>query len=56
MRKFVSMILCLAMLLSLSAGFMTASAAEVTNFEFWTFNGLHVEFYEKMAEIWNGSL
>lgn len=30
-----------------------ASAAEPTKLEFWTFQALHVEFYEKMAEIWN---
>ncbi len=53
MKKLVSLALILMMLLSLTAFIPAASAAEVTTFEFWTFNALHVEFYQKMAEIWN---
>lgn len=54
MKKILSMALALAMLLTMAAGIVTtASAAEVTEFQFWTFQALHVEFYEKMAELWN---
>lgn len=53
MKKLASILLVLTMMLTMVAGITTASAAEVTNFEFWTFNELHVEFYLKMAEIWN---
>ncbi len=52
MKKLLSMILALALMLPLLS-IPAASAAEVTTFEFWTFNALHVEFYQKMAEIWN---
>ncbi len=31
----------------------TEPSAEPTEIEFWTFQDLHVEFYEKMAEKWN---
>ena len=53
MKKLVSLAMVLAMLLTMFAGITTAAAADVTTFEFWTFNALHVEFYQKMAEIWN---
>ena len=54
MKKFLSLALTLAMLLTMVAGIMTtASAAEATQFQFWTFNPLHVEFYEEMAKLWN---
>ena len=53
MKKLASILLVLTMMLTMVSGIATASAAEVTTFEFWTFNELHVEFYLKMAEIWN---
>jgi arabinosaccharide transport system substrate-binding protein len=49
MKKLLVLILCLAMMLPL----LPAAASEPTTLEFWTFQALHVEFYEKMAEIWN---
>ena len=51
MKKLLSLVLVLVLVLSLAAP--TAAASEPTKFEFWTFNALHVEFYQKMAEIWN---
>ena len=30
-----------------------ATSAEPTEIDFWTFQELHVKFYEKMAEKWN---
>jgi arabinosaccharide transport system substrate-binding protein len=53
MKKLVSLVLALVMLLSLAGTITVASAAEVTTFDFWTFNALHVEFYQEMAKIWN---
>jgi arabinosaccharide transport system substrate-binding protein len=53
MKKFTSILLALAMMLTMVAGITTASAAEVTTLEFWTFQELHVEFYLKMVEMWN---
>lgn len=53
MKKLVSLVLALVMLLSLTGTITVASAAEVTTFDFWTFNALHVEFYQEMAKIWN---
>ena len=53
MKKLVSLAMILAMLLTMFAGITTASAAEVTELQFWTFQPLHVEFYEEMAKIWN---
>jgi len=53
MKKLVSLALALMLLLSLTAGITAASAAEVTTFEFWTFNALHVEFYQEMVKLWN---
>jgi len=52
MRRLLTLVLAIAMLLSLMM-VAPASAAEPTKLEFWTFQALHVEFYEKMAEIWN---
>ena len=53
MKKLVSIFLALTMLLTMAVGITSASAAEVTTFDFWTFNELHVEFYLVMAEMWN---
>ena len=55
MKKFLSLALTLAMLLTMVAGIMTTASAAETEFQFWTFNGLHVEFYTKMAELWNAA-
>ena len=53
MKKLAAILLVLTMMLTMVAGITTASAAEVTTLEFWTFQELHVEFYLKMAEMWN---
>ncbi len=52
MKRFLTLLLAMALLLSV-ASIAPAFAAEPTKLEFWTFQALHVEFYEKMAEIWN---
>lgn len=36
-----------------SAGNSSQGAAQPVDIQFWTFQDLHVEFYEKMAEKWN---
>ena len=51
MKKLLTLTLALIMLLSLAAP--AALASEPTTLDFWTFQPLHVEFYTKMAEIWN---
>ncbi len=53
MKKLISLAMVLAMVLTMFAGITVASAAETTEFQFWTFNALHVEFYDKMATLWN---
>ncbi len=51
MRKLL-LLLSLVSFLSVSAA---AAAAEPTDIEFWTFQDLHIQFYEKMAEKWNAA-
>ncbi len=51
MKKLLTLLLAAAMLLSVLV--LPAAASEPTKLEFWTFQALHVEFYEKMAELWN---
>jgi len=36
-----------------SAGNSSQGAAQPVDIQFWTFQDLHIEFYEKMAEKWN---
>ena len=36
-----------------SDGKQSTTAPNAVDIEFWTFQDLHVEFYEKMAEKWN---
>ncbi|MDR1705780.1 MAG: extracellular solute-binding protein [Clostridiales bacterium] len=51
----LSVILVLTMLVSACTTGVPGGAAEgsATEIEFWTFQDLHVEFYEVMAEKWN---
>lgn len=51
MRK-LFLLLSLVPFLAVSA---IATAAEPVNIEFWTFQDLHIQFYEKMAEKWNAT-
>lgn len=57
MKKLIALLLVLAMALTLVAcGAKSAPAAapgSPTQIEFWTFQDLHVSFYEKMAAKWN---
>lgn len=52
MKKILSLALVLVLAASLLSGFAFAEATP-TDIEFWTFQELHVEFYEAMAEKWN---
>ncbi len=52
MRK-MFLLLSLVSFLAVSA---VATAAQPTDIEFWTFQDLHIQFYEKMAEEWNRSI
>ena len=51
MKKFLAILL--SALLMLSVMTVAASANEPTTLTFWTFQELHVAFYEAMAEKWN---
>ena len=53
MKKLLALVLTLAMVLG--CGALSAASAEggPTEIEFWTFQTLHVEFYEEMAKEWN---
>ena len=51
MRK-MFLLLSLVSFLAVSA---VATAAQPTDIEFWTFQDLHIQFYEKMAEEWNAT-
>ena len=57
MKKFIALALALVMLLALAACGNTPAEetgdAEPTEISYWTFQELHVEYYEKMAEKWN---
>ena len=52
MKKTLALVLALCMVLAFAAPAL-ADAPEPTEIEFWTFQALHVEFYEIMAEKWN---
>ena len=51
MKRFLAILLTALMLMSFAT--ITASAAEPTKITFWTFQELHVAFYEEMAKEWN---
>ena len=51
MKKLLALALVLA--LSVGCGAFSAALAEPTEIEFWTFQTLHVKFYEEMAKEWN---
>ena len=51
MKKVLALVLVLTMVLACGAA--SAFAAEPTEIEFWTFQEIHVKFYEEMAEEWN---
>jgi arabinosaccharide transport system substrate-binding protein len=51
MKRFLAILLTALMLMSFAT--ITASAAEPTKITFWTFQELHVSFYEEMAKEWN---
>ena len=53
MKKLLALILVLS--LAVSCGMISSAADEAapTEIEFWTFQDLHVAFYETMAEEWN---
>ena len=54
MKKVLALSLILAMIISCSSASMVfADSAEPTEIEYWTFQELHVQFYEEMAEEWN---
>ena len=50
MKKFLSILLCAMMLLSFASA---SAAAAPVDIELWTFQELHVEFYENMMVKWN---
>ena len=47
------MVLVLVLALALGSGVTALAEGEATEIEFWTFQTLHVEFYEEMAREWN---
>lgn len=51
MKKVLVLVLVLA--LALVSGVTALAEGEATEIEFWTFQTLHVEFYEEMAKEWN---
>lgn len=53
MRKMFSLLAVVAFVAVCAQSAPVAAAAQPVNVEFWTFQDLHVKFYEKMAEQWN---
>ncbi len=58
MKKIIALLLALTMLVMVGcqakpAAEEPAASAEPTEINFWTFQELHVEFYEEMAKLWN---
>ena len=52
--KLLAMLLAMCMIFSLAVyAEGSGDAGEATEITFWTFQELHVEYYEKMAEKWN---
>ena len=47
------MVLVLVLALALGSGMTALAEGEATEIEFWTFQTLHVAFYEEMAKEWN---
>ncbi len=50
MKKILAILITVLMLIPMFSAFAEATPTEI---EFWTFQELHVEFYEKLAEKWN---
>ena len=53
MRKALAILLTMALVICCCAASVASAEAAPTEIEFWTFQTLHVEFYEEMAEEWN---
>ena len=55
MKRRLALVISLVLIFGLFAGAVSAEAAEPEpeEIEFWTFQELHVEYYEKMADKWN---
>lgn len=53
MKRFLAILLSALMLMTLAG--VSASAAEPAKVTLWTFQELHVAFYEAMAEQWNAA-
>lgn len=51
MKRFLAILLTALMLMSFAT--VSASAAEPTKITFWTFQELHVAFYQEMVKLWN---
>ncbi len=51
MKKLLALVL--ALVLALGCSVTVLAEGEATEIEFWTFQTLHVEFYEEMAKEWN---
>ena len=50
MKKVLALLLAMTLVIGCGAAF---ADAEPTEIEFWTFQDLHIAFYEAMAEEWN---
>ncbi len=51
MKRFLAILLTALMFMSFAT--VSASAAEPTKITFWTFQELHVAFYQEMVKLWN---
>ena len=52
MKKIIALLLALILVVAVLAG-CQKKAPEVTEINFWTFQELHVEYYQKMVDKWN---
>lgn len=55
MKKLFALLLVTVMLVGLMAGCADSESNGPTTIDFWSFQALHVEFYELMAEKWNAA-
>lgn len=55
MKKLFALLLVTVMLVGMMAGCAKQESDGPTTIDFWTFQDLHVEFYEKMVEKWNAA-
>ena len=53
MKKLLALVLVLTMAIGCGAFSAAFADGEPTEIEFWTFQAIHVEFYEEMAKEWN---